>query len=101
MEALSTLQREFREALAAAGSDPAAVEAVRLRFLGRKGELTALVRGLGALPASERPAAGAAINALKEEIAQALEIGENTVRSRLSRARAILREEMERVGAGR
>jgi RNA polymerase sigma-70 factor (ECF subfamily) len=35
------------------------------------------------------------------EIAQALEIGENTVRSRLSRARAALREELERLGAAR
>jgi RNA polymerase sigma-70 factor (ECF subfamily) len=35
------------------------------------------------------------------EIAQALEVGENTVRSRLSRARTALREELERVGAGR
>jgi RNA polymerase sigma factor (sigma-70 family) len=33
------------------------------------------------------------------EIAQALEIGENTVRSRLSRARAALREALERLGA--
>ena len=33
------------------------------------------------------------------EIAQALEIGENTVRSRLSRARAALREELEKLGA--
>lgn len=35
------------------------------------------------------------------EIAQALEIGENTVRSRLSRARAALREEIEQLGAPR
>ncbi len=34
------------------------------------------------------------------EIAQALEIGENTVRSRLSRARAALREELARLGTG-
>lgn len=33
------------------------------------------------------------------EIAQALDIGENTVRSRLSRARAALREELERLGS--
>ncbi len=35
------------------------------------------------------------------EIAQALEIGENTVRSRLSRARAALRDELEQLGAAR
>lgn len=35
------------------------------------------------------------------EMAQALAIGENTVRSRLARARAALREELERLGAAR
>ncbi len=35
------------------------------------------------------------------EIAQALDVGENTVRSRLSRARAALRDELEKLGAAR
>jgi phenylalanyl-tRNA synthetase alpha chain len=72
-DALDRIRREFGETLASAGEDPAAIEAVRVRFLGRKGAVTALVRGLGSLPAEERPAAGQRINALKREVERALE----------------------------
>jgi phenylalanyl-tRNA synthetase alpha chain len=71
-ERLERLRREFDQALAAAGTDPAAVEAVRVRFLGKKGELTALLKGLGSVPEEDRPAAGQAINALKAAIDGAL-----------------------------
>jgi phenylalanyl-tRNA synthetase alpha chain len=46
---------------------------VRVRLLGKKGTLTAALKSLGALPASERPAAGQAINATKERVQSALE----------------------------
>ena len=42
-------------------------------FLGGKGELTTVLRGLAALPVEERPAAGRAANALKTELAAAYE----------------------------
>lgn len=76
-EALQRIERQFDEELAAAGDDPKAIDVVRVRYLGRKGELTALSKQLGGLDASERPAAGQAINGLKgrvrEGIDQALE----------------------------
>jgi len=71
-ERLDALRREFAEALAAAGTHPAGVEAVRVRFLGKKGELTALLKGLGAVSAADRPAVGQAINDVKSEIESAL-----------------------------
>ena len=46
---LDHLEREFGTALASAGLDTQAIESVRIRFLGRKGELTALMKGLGKL----------------------------------------------------
>jgi phenylalanyl-tRNA synthetase alpha chain len=70
---LDQLIGEARQAIAAAHTE-ATLDEVRVRYLGRKGELTALLKGLGALDAAERPAAGAGINAAKEQI-QAL-IGE-------------------------
>ncbi len=70
---LDALRREFASALAAAGSSPAAVESVRVRFLGKKGELTALLKGLGAIAGVDRPAAGAAINEAKAELEAALD----------------------------
>ena len=83
---LDALTRELEAALAAAGSSPAAVEAVRVRFLGKKGELTALLKGLGAVPAAERPAAGSAINAVKAQVEAALEGAKAEASSRAAAA---------------
>ena len=69
---LEAVEREFARALAAAGDEPKAVEEVRVRFLGRRGELTALAKGLGRLGAEERPAAGQAVNALKQRVEEGL-----------------------------
>jgi len=49
------------------------LDAVRVEYLGRKGRLTALLKSLGTLDVSERPAAGAEINAAKDTVEQALE----------------------------
>ena len=70
---LETLEREFTRALDAAGADPQAVEAVRVRFLGKKGSVTALLKELGGLAGDERPAAGQAINAVKARIEDRLD----------------------------
>jgi phenylalanyl-tRNA synthetase alpha chain len=56
-----------------AAADPASLEDTKARFLGKSGELTALLKGLGALAPQERKSAGARINAAKERIEQALE----------------------------
>jgi phenylalanyl-tRNA synthetase alpha chain len=57
----------------ASSADLAALDAVRVRWLGKKGELTAALKSLGTLAASARPAAGQAINAAKERVQSALE----------------------------
>ena len=51
----------------------AALEDIRVHWLGRKGVLTEQLKGLGALPAIERPAAGARINEAKATVQAALE----------------------------
>jgi phenylalanyl-tRNA synthetase alpha chain len=58
------------EAEAALGQvhDPAALAEWKARYLGDKGALTGLLRGIGALPKDERPAAGQAINAAKRAL---------------------------------
>jgi phenylalanyl-tRNA synthetase alpha chain len=72
-EALERIERGFADALASARGDPAAIEALRVRFLGRRGELTALSRRLGELPPEERPCAGSAVNSLKARVQRALQ----------------------------
>jgi phenylalanyl-tRNA synthetase alpha chain len=73
MSDLEQLAAEARAAIADADDGPA-LEALRVDYLGKKGRLTALLKGLGALSPEERPAAGAQINEVKQAL-QAL-IGE-------------------------
>ena len=49
-----------------------ALEQLRVRVLGRSGELTALLRGLGKIPAADRPRVGQEANRAKERIEEAL-----------------------------
>jgi phenylalanyl-tRNA synthetase alpha chain len=58
--------------VAACASLPA-LEELRVHWLGRKGLYTEQLKGLGALPAAEKPAAGALINAAKQELQAAIE----------------------------
>jgi phenylalanyl-tRNA synthetase alpha chain len=64
---LERLRASARERVDAA-TDVRAVEELRVNLLGKKGELTGILRLLGSLPASDRAAAGAEANQLKEEI---------------------------------
>jgi len=54
-------------------SDMAALDALRVGYLGKKGEITAQLKNLGQLSAEERPAAGQAINRVKAQIQELLE----------------------------
>jgi phenylalanyl-tRNA synthetase alpha chain len=56
------------EASIAKATDLAALDSLRVEFLGKKGKLTDLLKGLGKLSAEERPAAGARINQVKQEL---------------------------------
>ena len=57
-----------------ASASLAALDEVRVRFLGKKGLLTEQLKGLGSLSAAERPAAGQRINDAKTSIQAALEM---------------------------
>ena len=69
---LAALEREAQAAFAGAPSVQALAE-TRARFLGRKGALTAVLRGLGALAPEARASVGEAANAAKERIEAAAE----------------------------
>ncbi|MBZ5639434.1 MAG: phenylalanine--tRNA ligase subunit alpha [Acidobacteriia bacterium] len=93
-EELERIERDFREALSEARDWPDAVEGVRIRFLGRKGEVPALMKRLGALPPAARPEAGKAINELKESILDAIEAASATAESR-RRSEALAEERVD------
>jgi len=67
MQALSELIRAAASEIDAA-ADLAALDAVRVSYLGKKGELTARLKSLSELPAEERPAAGQEINLAKQNL---------------------------------
>lgn len=67
----SLLQRALQEVEQAV--DEKALDQIRVAYLGKKGELTTLLKGLGKLPADERPAAGEAINRAKQQVQKAIE----------------------------
>ncbi len=71
MSDLADIQQTSLEA-AAAAEDIVALDVVRVQYLGKKGELTGLLKGLGKLPADERPRAGAEINRVKSALQQAI-----------------------------
>ncbi len=62
------------------------LEEFRVRMLGKKGEVTALLRGMGALPAEERPQMGQLINQLRSELEEALATKETALSSAMKAA---------------
>jgi phenylalanyl-tRNA synthetase alpha chain len=71
---VSDLETLTRQALGevAASADLAALDDVRVKWLGKKGTLTEQLKTLGTLPATERPAAGQRINEAKQQVEVAL-----------------------------
>ena len=67
MTSLSDLITKAASEIDAAG-DLAALDAVRVSYLGKKGEITARLKTLGQLPAEERSAAGQEINKAKQDV---------------------------------
>jgi phenylalanyl-tRNA synthetase alpha chain len=67
LEQLSQIEREAQGELAQT-ADGRAIEEWRVRYLGRSGRLTAILRGLGQLPPESRREVGAAANQLKQAL---------------------------------
>jgi phenylalanyl-tRNA synthetase alpha chain len=74
-ETTDRLEAMLRAGLAATAeaSTVDALDSVRVAYLGKKGELTEILRGLGTLTPEERPAIGKAANDVREELTAALE----------------------------
>ncbi len=70
-ERVKELRREGETAIEAA-TDQATLEELRVRLLGRKAELTGILRGIGELPAEERGAVGSAANAARQALEEML-----------------------------
>lgn len=72
-----TLERIRAEALCALEAPETDAEQIRIRYLGKKGELTALLRTMGALSPEERPVMGQLVNETRQAIEEAIEKAKN------------------------
>lgn len=81
MENLEALTQEALDK-AQAADDLQALDQVRVEYLGKKGNITALLKTLGKLSPEERPVAGEKINQAKQQVAQRIE----SMRAELERA---------------
>ena len=68
-ELLAKIRKEALEKIEAANEN---LEEIKVQYLGKKGELTALLRGMGALSPEERPKMGQLVNEVREAIENAL-----------------------------
>ncbi|HHU22700.1 MAG TPA: phenylalanine--tRNA ligase subunit alpha [Clostridiales bacterium] len=71
-ELLQELRKSALEAMAGADSLEA-LESLRVKYLGKKGELTAILKQMGRLPADERPVIGQLANEIREQLDEAFE----------------------------
>jgi phenylalanyl-tRNA synthetase alpha chain len=92
MESLDSIRADWLRQIAAAASLDA-LEQIRVAALGRNGQVTGLLKGLGALAPDERKTRGAAVNQLKNEIEAAL----STAKAQLDQAALGQRLAQERI----
>ena len=87
-QTLRKLREESLSAIREAGALDA-LEALRVKYLGKKGELTAVLKQMGRLSAEERPVMGQLANQIREELTAAIEdarrtLGEKALEMRLA-----------------
>lgn len=78
LKQLESLAKE--EILSAISSDD--LEKVRVKYLGKKGELTEVLRGMGALSQEERPVIGKVANEVRAEIENQLQLAKDTIKNK-------------------
>jgi phenylalanyl-tRNA synthetase alpha chain len=78
---LDPLKKEV-ECLIKSAEDSEALSQIRIKYLGRKGQLTSLIKQIGQLPPEERPNFGEKLNRLKAALSQAIDDKIDALKSR-------------------
>ena len=92
-EQLRKIQEEATAALESV-SDKAGLDALRLKLLGKKGDLTMLLRSMGQLPADMRPKAGQMINEVREKLTAQLDALDSKIK-KLEQEKKLAREAID------
>lgn len=82
LNALQTIRQQAAEALASV-SDPKLLDELRVKYLGKKGELTAILKQMGGLSAEERPRVGQLANEVRAAIETLIEEKSTTLQAAL------------------
>lgn len=85
-EALEEIRQKARKELADV-KDPKELEDARVRYLGKKGELTAILKQMGSLSAEERPIIGALANEVRVEIEEEIARAQEDLKERMLKDR--------------
>ena len=85
-EQLEKIRQEALDALSKA-SDTNELDALRVRFLGKKGELTGVLKSMGKLSSEERPVMGQAANNVRAAIEEKLEEAKTALKAKALEAR--------------
>jgi phenylalanyl-tRNA synthetase alpha chain len=96
---ISALKQQFTDDMQAADT-VSLLEAVKVKYLGKKGSVTALMQTLREVSAAERPAAGQQINVLKEELQQQLQVKQSTL-ARVEEEKQLADEKLDTTLPGR
>nr|WP_298372457.1 phenylalanine--tRNA ligase subunit alpha [uncultured Halomonas sp.] len=86
MDHLPALVTKARAVIAEA-NDVSALDTVRVEYLGKKGEITTLLKGLGKLAPEQRPQAGERINQAKQQLSGEIETRKRELEQRALNAR--------------
>ncbi|WP_221794589.1 phenylalanine--tRNA ligase subunit alpha [Oceanobacter mangrovi] len=86
MENLEALTQQALAAVSAA-QDVAALDQVRVQYLGKKGEISALMKNLGNVAAEDRPKIGAVINEAKDQVQDAINVRKDALETAALEAR--------------
>jgi len=85
-EQLEQMQKEALAELAGVATEEQ-LQALKVRYLGKKGELTAIMKGIGALSAGERPVIGQVVNAVRDCLEESFERRSGAIREAVKTAR--------------
>ena len=97
---LDEIRRRVGELLSVSELDEKALEELRVRFLGKKGELTEVLRGMGTLTPEQRPVVGQLANELRIDIETMLDEKRASVRERMNLLK-LARERVDVTAPGR
>lgn len=92
-EKLQAIREEARREIAGAQTEEQ-VKQIQVRFLGKKGEMTAVLRGMGQLPPEERPIIGGLANEIRDELTELFAAREDELRQ-VARKKAMATEKLD------